>query len=70
MRETYSCYDFEISGHIEKDMPGKNLYVYKIFGTGCPPYDDGVIDSDEWFETENEARFAAIGRIGLLENGE
>jgi len=45
-------------------------YVYEIYGTGCLPYDDGVIESSEWFDTEQEARYAAIGHITLLENGE
>ena len=62
-REKYSYYEFEIKS--------KNIgYVYEIYGTGCLPYDDGVIESDEWFDTEQEARFAAIGHIDLLENGE
>ena len=28
-----------------------------------------LLESDEWFDTEQEARFAAIGHIDLLENG-
>lgn len=75
MRETYSHYEFEVFSEEQRTALGFDpnapiKWVYKIFGSGCYPYDDGVIDSDEWFETENEARFAAIGHIGLLEDGE
>lgn len=62
--EKYSCYKFEVIQDFNEN------YIYKIFGSGCPPYDDGVIESDEWYDTEKEARFAAIGHITLLENGE
>lgn len=64
MIEKYSCYEFEAYQDFNE------LFTYKIYGSGCPPYDDGVIDSDEYFDTEQEARFAAIGHIDLLENGE
>jgi hypothetical protein len=70
-KEKYSHYEFEIYLDVgllkDKEVHG---YIYKIFGTGCPPYDDGLIESDEWYDTEQEARFAAIGHIDLLENGE
>jgi len=63
MREIYSCYHFEV-------FPiDKELYSYKIFGEGCPPYDDGVIESPDQFDSEQKARFAAIGHISLLEEG-
>lgn len=75
-REKHSCYEFEIfhelvpvwsgEGTTDKTVDG---YTYKIYGEGCQPYDDGVIDSDEWYESENESRFAAIGHICLLEEG-
>lgn len=64
MREKYSHYEFEI----EYDI--KFGWVYIIYGQGCPPYDDGVIESDDFYDTEQEARFAAIGHISNLENGE
>lgn len=64
MIEKYSCYEFEIIEDFN------NTWIYKIYGSGCPPYDDGVIDSDDFFDAEQEARFAAIGHIELLENGE
>ncbi len=67
-REKYSFYEFEI----KKIEVGewKDRYDYIIYGEGHFPYDDGVIESDEWFDTEQEARFAAVGHIDLLENGE
>jgi hypothetical protein len=77
MMEQYSNYKFEIfeelvpvwtaTGKTDKTVNG---YIYKIYGEGCLPYDDGVIESSEWFDTEQVARFAAIGHITLLENGE
>ncbi len=77
MKEKYSCYEFEIihelipvwgfSGKTGKTING---YIYKIYDAGCPPYDDGVIDSEEWYHTEQEARIAAMEHIDLLENGE
>lgn len=76
-REKYSCYEFEIfhelvpiwsaAGKTDKTVNG---YTYKIYSEGCKPYDDGIIESSEWFDTEQEARFAVIGNIDLLENGE
>lgn len=60
--EKYSCYEFEIVK--------KYGYTYKIFGTIWGPYDHGIIESDNFYDTEQEARFAAIGHITLLENGE
>lgn len=77
MREKYSCYEFQIFHELVpvwsatgKTYKTVNGYTYKIFRE--PNYlgqgDD--IESDEWFETEQEARFAAVGHIDLLENGE
>jgi diadenosine tetraphosphatase ApaH/serine/threonine PP2A family protein phosphatase len=63
MIEQFSCYKFEI----EYDI--KFGWFYIIHGSGCPPYDDGKIESDDFFDTEQEARFAVIGHITLLENG-
>lgn len=62
MIERYSYYDFQIKPH------DNNTWVYEIHTDGCPPYWNGIVDSDEWFETEQEARFAAIGHITKLEN--
>ncbi len=70
-REKYSFYEFEIKQIITENKLG---FVYEIF-TSDPDYcsymnTDVLRESDEWFESENEARFAAIGHIDLLESGE
>ena len=65
-REKYSCYEYEILGGPKKEED----YRYKIYTEGCLPYYDGVIDSGEYYDSEKEARFAAIDHIDLLENGE
>ena len=70
--EKYSCYEFEIFGALVECAgitESEFLYRYEIYGEGCPPYDDGVIESDDYYETEQEARFAAIGHITKLEDG-
>lgn len=77
MKEKYSGYEFELTrelvpiwdakGKTEKTIPG---YIYKIpywhDYYACEDY----IESHEWYDTEQQARFAAIERIDLLENGE
>lgn len=41
--------------------------VYEIY----TQFDDVLVrESDEWFESEMRATWAAIGHISLLENGE
>jgi hypothetical protein len=64
MIEKYSCYKFEILrtivGHLQDG------WSYKIY-MDCNYSPD--IESDEWFETEQQARFAAIGHICKLEDG-
>lgn len=74
--EKFSCYEFEVRCH---DIPGwdKNEnkwvkgYYYVIFDNYYKPCDPTIIrESDQYFDTEQEARFAAIGHISLLENGE
>ena len=77
MIEKYSCYEFEVfysSGVIP--IPGSpehwEGWIYKIllddpqmkFWTG-----EDSIESDEHYDTEQEARFAAIGHISNLEDG-
>jgi hypothetical protein len=64
MIEKFSEYHFSIKKL--KD----NKWIYFIYPEGCYPYDDGVIESDDYYEAEQEARFAAIGHITKLENGE
>lgn len=66
MKEMYSCYEFEIIKCVEEHCG--DVWEYKIYGEGCYPYRDGIIDSDEWFDNENEAREAAKQHIDDLEN--
>ncbi len=61
--EQYSYYKFEVTQASEG-------FIYRIQGTGCMPYDDGIIESNEWFDTEEEAHDAAKNHIDLLESGE
>lgn len=73
MREKYSYYEYEIESCKDKET-GDTKYVYVIFtddidhknwlGTNI------FRESDDWFDTEQEARFAAIGHINALESGE
>jgi len=71
VREKYSYYEFSVK---EVSMENGCGYVYEIY-TDDPDYKffmktEVLRESDEWFESKNEARFAAIGHISLLENGE
>lgn len=65
MRESHSCYEFEIL-----NFPGFKYYYYKIYGDGCFPYDDGIIESSNSYRSEQAARVGAISHISRLENGE
>jgi len=38
MIEKFSCYEFKICQH-------EDHWHYEIYGEGCPPYDDGVIQT-------------------------
>ena len=68
--EKYSCYEFEIKKVIVLGGPGTIGYIYQIYNPDYIPCEQTVIrESNEWFDTEQEARFAAIGHIDLLENG-
>lgn len=62
--ERHESYEFEI----EYDV--KFGWHYVIQGTGCKPYYDGIVESQDFFDTQQEARFAAIGHIELLLSGE
>lgn len=73
--EHHSHYDFEIWAYMDDDYPADvSHYFYKIldkggeahFWTGTPV----IRESDEGFDTAQEATFAAIGHIELLESGE
>jgi len=63
MKEKYSLYEYELF-----DKDGK--WDYKIYCDRDYLNECRDIESDEWFESEEECRFACIGHIGLLENGE
>lgn len=66
--EKYSCYEFEIVG---SDVDTDNeQYHYIIYLDKNYLGQDDWIESDEYYDTRQEARFSAIGRISLLENGE
>jgi hypothetical protein len=43
-------------------------YVYEIYDLDSDP--ELIRESNEWFDSEAQAGFAAIGHISLLENGE
>lgn len=67
-REKYSCYEFEVKVIDTGEYKGKWEYV--IYDCILSIYGENPnIESDEWFDTEQEARFAAVGHIDLLENG-
>lgn len=59
--EKFSYYNFQIL----KNDKGKG-FIYEIYNEAL----ELVRESDEWYEYEGIARFAAIGHISLLENGE
>lgn len=69
--EKYSCYEFEIKKAIVMSETATLGYIYQIYDPDYKPCEQTVIrESNEWFETEQMARYAAIGHISLLENGE
>ena len=64
MIEKYSYYEFEI-------LPNADVWVYVIFQPDYKPSLQTIIrESDEWFDTEAEARSGAIDHIDALESGE
>jgi hypothetical protein len=64
--EKYSCYEFEIV-----NIPGDDYgWIYQIYGDNYMFGYSVICEGDEYYDTEQEARFAAIGHISLLENGE
>ena len=73
MRKRYSYYEYET--YYDK-IPHQDLegWGYRIF-VNDPDHKfwmgtDVYRESDELFESEQQADFAAIGHISLLENGE
>jgi hypothetical protein len=67
MIEQYKFIKYELKpiNHTES-----NQWYYKIYTDGCHPCDEGIIVSKDFFDTEQEARFAAIGYISLIPSGE
>lgn len=64
MIEKHSYYEFEV-------LPNEDVWVYVIFDPDYKPTLHTIIrESDEWFESEKEARDAAIDHIDALESGE
>jgi hypothetical protein len=64
MIEKYSCYEYEII----KDDKG---WYYIIYDPDYNPCEVSIIrQGEEWLDSEQQAHFAAIGHISLLENGE
>ncbi len=72
--ERHSHYDFEIWAYPDDDYPDTKYYFYKILDKGGMQHywlgDPVIREADEYFDTAQEARFAAIGHIELLESGE
>lgn len=72
MIEQYSNYEFEVrkyNGKIYTTV--SNGWDYVIYDPDYKPTEHTIIrESKEWYDTAQEARFAAIGHIDLLENGE
>ena len=72
--DRYSLYDYEIWAYPDDDYPDTKYYYYKIldkggdyeFWSGTPV----LRESGDFFDTAQEATFAAKEHIDLLENGE
>ncbi len=64
MRKKYSYYYYKTY----QDIDCPSHWIYCIYDNTYPEII--LRESDEWYETEVEADFAAIGHISLLENGE
>ncbi len=61
MRQRHSYYEYEVIAH-------QDALVYVIYN---PSHKNDICrESNEWYETEEEAQFAAIDHIDNLENGE
>lgn len=71
MRKKYSYYEYET---FYEELPQLSGWGYKIY-TDSSIYNeiwqtDLYRESEELFESEQKAEFAAIGHISLIENGE
>ncbi len=63
------CYQYQVLYRVslQPHNPWKG-WVYEIYTLDLPP--QLVRECSEWFDSEVQARFAAVGHIALLENGE
>ncbi len=68
MIEKFSKCEFEIFDYPDDDYPSIKYYYYRIYKD--KDYKNYLESDANMFDTEQEARFAAIGHIDLLENGE
>ncbi len=66
MLEKHSLYEYEIWVKDADTIDAQ--YNYIIYLTNNYFGENEAIESDEWFETEEDARISAIERINLLEN--
>jgi len=62
----YEYYVYLASGSLPEEENWEG-FVYKIYSQTTKEL---VRESNEWFDSEAQAGFAAIGHISLLENGE
>jgi hypothetical protein len=71
--EKYSLYEFEIFEFPDDDYPDTKYYYYKIYTDDVDHINwmktNVIRESDEMFDSAQEARFAAIGHISKLEDG-
>lgn len=64
MIEKYNSYQFEIQRHERV----KNGWVYVIYLPNMKPSKETIfLESGRWYDTAQEARFAAIGHIVSFE---
>jgi hypothetical protein len=77
MKEKYSYYEFQISHELIPVWSSKgktdktvNGFTYRIFQERDYMGYENDIESDEWYDTEQEARVAAEERIDVLESGD
>lgn len=77
MIEKYGNYEFEIfGGNTNCSSDRMFVYRYEIYARRIcirdieDRFDSGVIQSNEYYETEQGARYAAIGHITFLEQSE
>ena len=65
--EEYCGHKFEVVEYRDDDYPAQKIYGYKIYDDY---FKDLLFAGSNQFDSEAEARFAAIGHITLIENGE